>query len=58
MIKPGFLPNHCSAATTDIMEDERIARALNLLGENADLFSSDSDALLELVEDHFEDHAG
>ena len=38
------------------MEDERIARALNLLGENADLFSADREGLLDLIEDYFDDH--
>ena len=36
------------------MENERIARALNLLGENADLFSADREGILDLIED---DHA-
>ena len=39
------------------MENERIARALNLLGENADLFSADREGLLDLIEDYFDDHA-
>ena len=39
------------------MEDERIARALNLLGENADLFSSDHEGLLDLIGEYFDDHA-
>ena len=36
------------------MEDERIVRALNLLGENANLFSADGNDLLELIEDFFD----
>ena len=39
------------------MEDERIARALNLLGENADLFSSDREGLLDLIGEYFDNHA-
>ena len=39
------------------MENERIARALNLLGENEDLFSADREGLLDLIEDYFDDHA-
>ena len=39
------------------MEDKRIARALNLLGENADLFSADRDGPLDLIEDYFDYHA-
>jgi len=39
------------------MDEERIARVLNLLGENADLFSSDSGGYLELIEEFFDDHA-
>ena len=39
------------------MEDERIARALNLLGENADLFSADREGLLDLIGEYFDDHA-
>ena len=38
------------------MEDERITRALNLLGENSDLFSADHDGLLDLIEDYFDYH--
>ena len=35
---------------------DRIARALNLLGADRDLFDSpDSDALLELIDDYFDD---
>ena len=37
------------------MADKRIARALNLLGENADLFAADSEGLLDLIEDYFDD---
>jgi hypothetical protein len=29
---------------------------LNLLGENTDLFSADSEGLLDLIEDYFDDH--
>ena len=36
--------------------NQRIARALNLLGENADLFSTDGEDLLELIEDVFDVH--
>ena len=36
------------------MEDERIARALNLLGENSDLFSTDSEGLLDLIGEYFD----
>ena len=32
---------------------ERIARALNLLGTNRDLLSTDSDVLLELIDDYW-----
>ncbi len=39
------------------MEEERIARALNLLGENADLFAADGDGLLDLIEEYFDSHA-
>ena len=39
------------------MEDERIARALNLLGENSDLFSADREGLLDLIGEYFDDHA-
>ena len=39
------------------MEDKRIARALNLLGENADLFATDSEGLLNLIEEYFDSHA-
>ena len=39
------------------MEDERIARALNLLGENTDFFSANHEGLLDLIEDYFDDHA-
>ena len=39
------------------MDEERIARVLNLLGENTDLFSSDSEVYLELIEEFFDDHA-
>ena len=39
------------------MEDERIARALNLLGEDADLFSADREGLLDLIGEYFDDHA-
>lgn len=38
-------------------ENVRIARALNHLGENADLFAADSGILLDLIEDYFEGHA-
>ena len=37
------------------MADERIARALILLGENADLFAADREGLLDLIEDYFDD---
>ena len=36
------------------MDDQRIARAINHLGEDADLFSSDAVGLLELIEDYFD----
>ena len=36
------------------MED-RIARALNRLGEDADLLSTDTDGLLDLLDDYFDD---
>ena len=36
------------------MED-RIARALNRLGEDADLLSADTDGLLELLDDYLDD---
>ena len=36
------------------MEDERIARALNLLGENSDLFFADGEGLLDLIGDYFD----
>lgn len=36
------------------MED-RIARALNRLGEDADLLSADTDGLLDLLDDYFDD---
>ena len=39
------------------MEDKRIARALNLLGENTDFFSANHEGLLDLIEDYFDDHA-
>lgn len=38
------------------MEDKRIARALNLLGEDANLFSADSECLLNLISKYFNDH--
>lgn len=38
------------------MDDERIARALNLLGENRDLFATDREVILELVGEYFDDH--
>ena len=35
---------------------ERVARALNLLGADRDLFDSpDTDALLDLIDDYFDD---
>ena len=36
------------------MEDERIARALNLLGKNSDLFFTDGEGLLDLIGDYFD----
>ena len=30
---------------------------MNLLGENTDLFSTNSEGLLDLIEDYFNDHA-
>ena len=36
------------------MED-RIARALNRLGEDADLLSADTDGLLDLLDDYLDD---
>ena len=39
------------------MEDERIARALNLLRENVGLYSADCESLVDLIEDYFNDHA-
>ena len=35
-------------------EDARIAKALNHLGKNADLFAADSENLLDLIEDYFD----
>ena len=55
--KSTFPPNQLilgSCCSSD-MDNERIARALNLLGENAD-FSSDCDSLLDLIKDYFDDH--
>ena len=37
-------------------EDARIARALNHLGENTDVFAADRDNLLDLIEDYFNGH--
>ena len=37
------------------MENKGIARALNLLGENVDLFSANREGLLDLIED-YNDH--
>ena len=37
--------------------EARIARALNCLGEDAFLFSSDGDSLLDLIDDYFDDAA-
>ena len=55
--KPTFPPNQLAlAAALVLMEDERIARALNLLGENADLFSADHDGLLDLIGEYFDNH--
>ena len=38
-------------------EDARIARALNHLGKNADLFAADRENLLDLIEDYFDPDA-
>ena len=35
-------------------DDARIARALNHLGENADLFAANGDNLLDLIEDYID----
>lgn len=35
------------------MDEARVARALNRLGEDAFLFTNDSEDLLELVEEYF-----
>ena len=37
------------------MDDARVARALNRLGADAFLLDSDSDGLLELVDEYFGD---
>ena len=57
--KPTFPPNPLafSSCRSSTMEDERIARALNLLGENADLFATNSEGLLNLIEEYFDSHA-
>ena len=34
---------------------DRVARALNLLGADGDLLSTDADALLELIDDYLAD---
>jgi len=34
---------------------DRVARALNLLGANGDLLNTDSDALLELIDEYLAD---
>ena len=34
---------------------DRVARALNLFGTNGDLLSTDSDTLLEFIDDYFAD---
>ena len=39
------------------MDEARVARALNHLGEDAFLFASDSDGLLELLDEYFGDTA-
>ena len=50
-----FPPNQ--AASVALMEDERITRALNLPGEDADLFSADREGLLILISKYFDNHA-
>ena len=37
------------------MDEARVARALNRLGEDAFLFANDSEDLLELVDEYFGD---
>lgn len=39
------------------MDEARVARALNHLGEDAFLFESDGDGLLDLVDEYFGDAA-
>ena len=39
------------------MDEARVARDLNRLGEDAFLFASDSDGLLDLVDEYFGDTA-
>ena len=57
--KPTFPPNPLafSSCHSSTMEDERITRALNLLGENANLFAAKSKGLLDLIEEYFDSHA-
>ena len=47
-----FPPNQSLVA---LMEDERNAKALNLLGENADLFFNRK-GLLDLIGEYFDNH--
>ena len=37
------------------MDEARVARALNRLGEDAFLFANDSEDLLELMDEYFDD---
>ena len=48
---------HAAAAKRAKMDDARVARALNRLGEDAFLFANDSENLLELVDEYFDDAA-
>ena len=48
---------HAAAAKHAKMDDARVARALNRLGEDAFLFADDSEDLLELVDEYFDDTA-
>ena len=48
---------NCSRLLLRMMdEDARIARALNHLGENTDLFAADRDNLLDFIKDYFDSH--
>ena len=48
---------HAAAAKRVKMDNARVARALNRLGEDAFLFADDSEDLLELVDEYFDDIA-